>query len=63
MVSMSLPHFSEEAVDPPHFLRKHHHERDKDGWLSISRHLRVLFAFSLTQQLIVLLSEVGGAEY
>jgi hypothetical protein len=49
---MSLPHLSEEKLlDSPYFLRRLHHKRDKDGYLFISRHIRVLFAFFVTRKL------------
>jgi hypothetical protein len=39
MVSMSLPHSSEESGSP-YFLREHHHKLDEDGYLFTSAHIR-----------------------
>jgi hypothetical protein len=41
-------------MTPFTFLRKQHPKRDEDGYLYTSRHIRVLFAFSLAQKLLVL---------
>jgi hypothetical protein len=37
-------------MTPFTFLRKQHPKRDEDGYLYTSRHIRVLFAFSLAQE-------------
>ena len=55
MVSMSLPHSSEESASP-YFLCRHHRKRDEDGYLFTSTHIRVLFAFSAPRKLLVLVS-------
>jgi hypothetical protein len=55
MVSMSLPHSSEESASP-YFLRRRHHKRNEDGSLFTLTHIRVLFAFSIARTLLVLVS-------
>jgi len=54
MVSMSLPHFSEEFGSPC-FLRKLHYKRGEAGYLFTLTHNRVLLAFCVTEKLIVLI--------
>ena len=53
MVSMSLPHFSEESGSP-YFLRKQHHKRVEAGYLFTLTHNRVLLAFRIRGKLLVL---------
>jgi hypothetical protein len=53
MVSMSLPHFSEESGSP-HFLQKHHHKRVEAEDLFTLAHNRALLAFRIKGKLLVL---------
>jgi len=52
MVSISLPHSSEESGSP-HFLRMQHHKRVEAGYLFTSAHIRASYAFSVAQKLLV----------
>jgi hypothetical protein len=57
--------------DSLYFLRKQHLKRDEDGYLYTSRHIRVLFAYSLARKLrasrlrqrISTIGETGGRLY
>jgi hypothetical protein len=55
MVSMSLPHFSEESGSP-YVLRRQHHKSDEDGYLFTLAHIRVVFALATAGQLLALVS-------
>jgi len=59
MISMSLPHFSEESGSS-YILRKHHHKRDEDGYLFTSAHTRIVFAFAMTRKVVSAGGERGS---